>query len=564
MGWQENGSITAGYATGNADGGGGDDDSVGALVGWQENGSITASYATGNADGGDGTGDSAGALVGRQENGLITDSYGFGPIMGELAGDAGTARPDGVVEPADLTADNAGTSWNADSSNTHNAWDFGTDSQIPALKYADYDDGGTTFDCNQFPAGVTCGTLLPRQAGLIAGDSSFSGVENGSRATLSVTAGGRVRISSWSWRQFEGADVALTGTETSEVSFLAPANDNLLFEVTATDDDNNDYVMRISLFSDLLVDSDGDGLIDIDSLTRLDNMRHNLAGTSYRSSATSFRSTLGCPQRVCTGYELTGDLDFDFDGDGSTWSVDGDGNYSLDADDHQAPYFDVDASGAGGWQPIGTSASNPFTAVFEGNGHSIRNLAIRSSDFDLGLFGIIGGNAAIRNLGLIDNLTDYTGSSNNPKAAGGLVGWQRGGSITASYATGNVDGGSGNQDRIGVLVGAQSGGSIVASYATGNADGRGGNDDNVGALVGQQTNGSITASYATGNADGGGGNNDSAGALVGWQENGSIMASYATGNADGGDGTGDLCRRSGGPEERRFDDGQLRLWPNHG
>ena len=38
------------------------------------------------------------------------------------------------------------------------------------------------------------------------------------------------------WRQFEGADVALTGTETSEVSFLAPANDNLLFEVTATDE----------------------------------------------------------------------------------------------------------------------------------------------------------------------------------------------------------------------------------------------------------------------------------------------------------------------------------------
>ena len=38
----------------------------------------------------------------------------------------------------------------------------------------------------------------------------------------------------------------------------------------------------------------------------------------------------------------------------------------------------VDASGAGGWQPIGTSASNPFNAVFEGNGHSIRNLAIRS------------------------------------------------------------------------------------------------------------------------------------------------------------------------------------------
>ena len=56
--------------------------------------------------------------------------------------------------------------------------------------------------------------------------------------------------------------------------------------------------MRISLtlLPVPLADGDGDGLIDIDSLFRLDNMRHNLAGTSYRSSATSFGSTLGCPQ----------------------------------------------------------------------------------------------------------------------------------------------------------------------------------------------------------------------------------------------------------------------------
>ena len=128
------------------------------------------------------------------------------------------------------------------------------------------------------------------------------------------------------------------------------------------------------------------------------------------------------------------------------------------------------AAGSRSAQP----AINPFNAVFDGNGYSIRNLAIRRDASDLGLFGIIGGNAAIRNLGLIDNLTDYSGSSGDPKNAGGLVGWQRGGSITASYATGDVDGGSGNQDRIGVLVGAQSGGSITASYATGNAAGGGG------------------------------------------------------------------------------------------
>ena len=280
-----------------------------------------------------------------------------------LTGTPGTTNP--VAEPAALTAGNAGGSWNAAANNTSGAWDFGTGSQIPALRYADYDGGGNTFDCSQFPAGVTCGTLLPRQAGLIAGGASFSTVANGSRATLSVTAAGRVRINSWSWRQFEGADVSLTGGASSKVTFTAPENDPLVFEVTATDSDGNDYVTRITLFLVLVADSDGNGLIEIDSLLRLHNMRHNLAGTSYRTSATSFNHTQGCPLRGCNGYELTGDLDFDFDFDGSTWSVDGDGNYSLDAGDSRSPYFVVTN---GGWQPIGTSAFNPFTAVFEGNG----------------------------------------------------------------------------------------------------------------------------------------------------------------------------------------------------
>ena len=548
VGRQVNGSITASYATGNADGGGGNNDSAGALVGRQENGSITASYATGNAHGGDGDDDAAGALVGRQSGGSITDSYGFAPTTGERAGDAGSTRPEGVGGPTDLTADNAGTSWNADGSNTLGAWDFGSDSQIPALRYADYDGSGATFDCDQFPAGVTCGTtLLPRQAGLVAGGSSFLAVENGSGGVLSVAAAGRILISSWSWQQLEGAaTVILSSTITPEVSFTVPDDDFLVFEVTATDGDGNDYVMRITLRSAPVVDRDGNGLIDIDSLTRLHNMRYNRAGLNYRTSANSYRNTVGCPGTECIGYELTRDLDFDTDGNG-TWSGNSSDGYTLDSNDSMAPYFVV-TNGAGGWQPIG-SGSSPFTAVFEGNGYSIRNLAIRRGDSDIGFFSVINGSAAIRNLGLIDNLTDYTGNSDSGKSVGGLVGWHRGGSITASYVTGNVDGGSGNQDRVGVLVGAQFGGSIVASYATGNAYGRGGNNDRVGVLVGWQQNGSITASYATGNADGGGGDNDSAGALVGWQHGGSITASYATGNADGGGGNNDSAGALVGRQE---------------
>ena len=78
-----------------------------------------------------------------------------------------------------------------------------------------------------------------------------------------------------------------------------------------------------------LADRDGDGLIEVDSLTKLHNMRHNLAGTSYKSSATSVGNTLGCPRRGCNGYELTRDLDFDADGDGSSWTANSDGSYLL-------------------------------------------------------------------------------------------------------------------------------------------------------------------------------------------------------------------------------------------
>ena len=53
------------------------------------------------------------------------------------------------------------------------------------------------------------------------------------------------------------------------------------------------------------------------------------------------------------------------------------------------------------------------------------------------------------------------------------MGWQSGGSITASYATGDADGGDSN-DIVGGLVGQQQSGTIVASYASGRlmADGQ--------------------------------------------------------------------------------------------
>ena len=146
-------------------------------------GTITASYATGVADGGTGT-DLAFALYGNRPavtgTGL-TASYGFGtPVnVGNAGGSNGIAHPAGVTAASGLTADNAGMQWNQASSDTMDAWDFGTTAQAPALRYADYDGAGNDYSCGNdavlngiptvvaAPSGpltITCGsTLLPGQ-----------------------------------------------------------------------------------------------------------------------------------------------------------------------------------------------------------------------------------------------------------------------------------------------------------------------------------------------------------------------------------------------------------------
>ena len=172
-------SIIASYATG-AVNGDADDDIVGGLVGDNYDplaaGSITASYTTGAIHGGAGI-DQVGALVGDDVYGglrsTITASYGFGSKSGG-SGDShhdGTDKPSGVTSANGLTATNVDAKWNDAAQKTLNAWDFGTASQPPALRYADYDGAaGTDFSCDMFPKTIP-GTRIP----LICGKSLLPG-----------------------------------------------------------------------------------------------------------------------------------------------------------------------------------------------------------------------------------------------------------------------------------------------------------------------------------------------------------------------------------------------------
>jgi len=173
-------------------------------------------------------------------------------------------------------------------------------------------------------------------------------------------------------------------------------------------------------------------------------------------------------------------------------------------------------SGLRQWMPIGihttaTATARPFSGTFNGDGYTVSGVYINGG-YSQGLFGFSQG--TIKNLGVVASYI------NGGERASGLVGTNEG-SISNSYATGNVSG-CGNNTYASGLVGINRG-TISNSYATGNVSGCG---NWVGGLVGSNA-GSISNSYATGNVSG-----RLAGGLVGVNTS-TISNSYATGNVEG-------------------------------
>jgi len=193
-----------------------------------------------------------------------------------------------------------------------------------------------------------------------------------------------------------------------------------------------------------------------------------------------------------------------------------DGIYVLTAD--------IDASATQGWnggagfKPIGAYAT-PFTGIFNGQGHVIRNLYINRPDADyVGLFGYTGSAAEIRNLGL------EGGSVTGRTYAGGLVGYNGGGTLTSCYASGSIMA-SGDYALAGGLVGENYNGTLTSCYATGavTATATGGyRPPLAGGLVGYNDGGTLTSCYATGMVAG----DYVTGGLVGYNDGGTLTSCY--------------------------------------
>ena len=286
-------------------------------------------------------------------------------------------------------------------------------------------------------------------------------------------------------------------------------------------------------------DTDDDGLIEISSLAQLDAMRWDVNGDGYSDHGGPLHEgfpnpleRMGCPRSGCIGYELTADLDFDTNGNGH-----------ADAGD---AYWN---SGYG-WLPLGID-THDYNAVFEGNGHVVRNLYIDSTmqkqsiateyaiGFDhylvaasVGMFEGVGPRGIIRNLGLESVNVSRCPSQADCKRvnAGGLAGTNRG-EIRNSYVTGAV---SNRGSALGGLVGTNSSSGVIAgSHATASVTGTASanpSEAHTGGLVGKNA-GIIRESYATGIVTGEGYN---FGGLVGFStDRGAITASFATGSVDG-------------------------------
>ncbi len=311
-------------------------------------------------------------------------------------------------------------------------------------------------------------------------------------------------------------------------------------------------------------DTDGDGLIEINSLAQLNAIRYDLNGNgrpdttnqivNYAAAFPGRSESHGCPDTndadsdpgPCIGYELVADLDFDTDGDGSTHT-----NGTSDSGD---AYH----NGGGGWEPIGTTSTSAshsltFSGTFRGNGHTINNLFINRTPGAINAIGLFGRTDAKGRIETLGVTNAFVGT--NANFMGVLVG-SHSGTIIGCYVTGKVQN---RTSAIGGMVGllnshyATSGpspGAIIASYSTAEVQLTVGSAQPRGLLVGESYAGSISYSYATGRSYGFGNPGQLVGQIVttGGIATPAITASYwdsQTTNVGGGQTTAGLQNPTG-------------------
>ena len=175
--------------------------------------------------------------------------------------------------------------------------------------------------------------------------------------------------------------------------------------------------------------------------------------------------------------------------------------------------------------PIGKDEQHKFNGIFDGQGHAISNLLFNitsdSSEVVVGLFGYLGSNATVKDLGIINSSISTT-STGDIAGSGGIAAYNEG-TITNCYNTGDVNG----SGYSGGIAGYNSG-TITNCYNTGIVTGTG----DSGGIAGHQgtftTNeGTISNCYNTGDVTG----TENSGGIAG-DNYGTIENCYNTGTVE--------------------------------
>jgi hypothetical protein len=193
------------------------------------------------------------------------------------------------------------------------------------------------------------------------------------------------------------------------------------------------------------------------------------------------------------------------------------GEHPEDWDKHFKLMSDLDLSAYTGseFPVITTDWQDPFTGVFDGNEHVISNFTYVFDGFVnyLGLFGCVGPNGRIRDLGLVDPCVSVTSGNGAGTVAGLLFGgaiercWAKHVQVTGCFRSGGLvgevyqgqlidsyaDGGNvfGTHNHVGGLVG-ENADQIIRCYSTCHVDGDSGP---LGGLVARNSGGNVTASF---------------------------------------------------------------------
>ena len=271
--------------------------------------------------------------------------------------------------------------------------------------------------------------------------------------------------------------------------------------------------------ADPVVDYDlnDNNLIDIDSLYKLNAIRHDLNGDGLPDAAANYPAyagafvngnlatttptapRMGCPQ-TCLGYELSQNLDFAADGATVT---------TTDAYPN--------------WTPIGPS----YAAIFDGNANTISRLTINGADNNAyyALFRELGSGGVIRDLGMVDAKVQGAGGNTGAGYYSAiLVGNNNGGLIETSYAQGGSVTSTRTYLGYAAALAGRNSGTIRASWTTARVAAHAASNNGAGGIAGWNNGGTVTASFGAGPISGFSG---FTGALVAWVDGGT-----ATGACD--------------------------------